>query len=253
MASWSTRRKYGFFFAFIIVAAIVLGVPAFFAFYKAPTCMDGKQNGGERGVDCGGECAKLCPADFAEPKVLWSYSMKIVPGVYNALAYVQNPNQLVEAKSLPYVFRLYDDRGILILERRGQTFVPAGQKFAVFEGALETGVRIPARTTIEFTPLPAWRQGEILSKIRVERIDVEEDASPRAEVRIKNESIDTVYSNVDAFVVLYDASGNRIAFSKTVIGNIAPGVVDTLYFTWPEAFPRPVVKKEALFVQRPKN
>jgi hypothetical protein len=251
MATWSTRRKYGYFLLFIILAAIFIGVPGYFLFYEKPTCFDGKQNGTERGTDCGGDCVKLCSADFSTPKILWSYSMNIAPSLYNALAYIQNPNQTVEALALPYLMRLYDSEGVLIAERRGSAYVPAGQRFAIFEGAINTGVRVPVKTTFEWSTDPVWRPAESFTKLRVDNIIVEEGERPKAEVRVKNTSPVAAYSNVDAFIVLYDKNDNRVAFSKTLINKINKEEVKSLYFTWPVAFTAEIVRSEALFVLRP--
>ncbi|MEN9621691.1 MAG: hypothetical protein RLZZ67_125 [Candidatus Parcubacteria bacterium] len=253
MASWSTKRKYGYFFGLIFMVVLLGGVPAFFLFYKAPTCSDGKQNGGERGVDCGGKCARLCPADFTSTRVLWSHSMKILPGIYNSLTYIQNPNQAVEIKSLDYSIKLYDIEGILIAERKGSTFVPAGQKFVVFQGGIKTGERTPVKTTFEFTAEPLWRPGNVLSKLRVLNSELEQSNSPKVEVKIQNDAVDQSFSNIDAYVILYDKDDNRVAFSKTVIEQIGATEVQSLYFTWPEAFVRPIVRTEVVFMARPRN
>ncbi len=251
MASWSTKRKTGYFLIFIGAVALFIGVPAFFAFYKAPTCSDGVKNGTERGVDCGGACAKLCPVDFAAPRVLWAYSVKVVPGVYNALAYVQNPNAGVEAFGLPYRVKLYDSQGILVAERSGKAFVPAGQRFAVFEAGIDTGKRAPSRTTFEFTGEPNWRQGAALTKIRALDTSLDVSGQPKAEVKVKNDAADRSFSGVSAFLILYDKDDNRISFSKTVIDSIGPGESETLYYTWPEQFSAPVVRTENVFVLNP--
>ena len=251
MATWSTKRKYGYFLFFIILLLVFLGIPGYFIFYEKPTCFDGKQNGAERGLDCGGDCAKLCPADFAMPKALWSYSMNVVPSIYNSLAYIQNPNQSVEALSLPYLLRLYDSEGVLIAERRGSAYVPAGQKFAIFEGGINTGVRIPVKTTFEWSSEPLWQPAQVFNKIRTDDIIIEEGDKPKAEVKIRNTSPITTYSNIDAFIVLYDRDDNRVAFSKTLIERINKEETRTLYYTWPKAFSAPVVRSEVLFVLRP--
>ena len=252
MASWSTKRKYGYLLVIVGILAFAIGVPFFFFFYKAPTCSDGKQNGGERGVDCGGTCAKLCPADFTSPRVLWAYAVKVVPGVYNLLAYTQNPNQGVEAASLSYIFKMYDDEGILVAEKEGQTFVPAGQKFAIFESGIKTGARVPAITTFEFTNVPDWRIGSIFSQVRLISVDVDQDANPSAEAKIKNDTVDRPFSNITAFIILYDKDDNRVNFSKTIVDRIAPGEQKSIYFTWPEALSDKVVRSEVLFVANPR-
>ena len=249
MATWSTERKYAYFFAFAALLVILAGVPLFFIFYKAPTCSDGKQNGNERGIDCGGSCSKLCPADFAAPRVLWSYSVQVVPSIYNALAYVQNPNNLVQAKSLPYEFKLYDDQGLLVAQRDGYTSVPAGQKFAVFESSIDVGNRVPVRTTFEFTGTPEWVPGTILSSIRVLNTNLSQGNKPAAEVSIENSSVDQSFSNVTAVIILYDKDDNRISFSKTLIDSLNPTEKKSIYYTWQGPFSVPVVRTEVLFMK----
>ena len=251
MASWSSRRKLYFFFGFVVFVALAIALPVFLALYKSPTCDDGKQNGNERGIDCGGVCARLCPADFAMPKVLWSYSSRVVPGIYNSLAYIENPNPLVEARALSYSFKLYDGEGILVAERKGKGFVPAGQKFAIFEGTIETGERIPVRTTFEFTSLPEWNAAAQGAKLRAVSVDLTEGDMPKAEVKVRNESVDRAAKNIDAVIVLYDENDNRVAFSKTIVDSLLPGEMETLYFTWSEKFPKQIVRKELLFTEKP--
>lgn len=251
MASWSARRKTWFFLGFILFLAIAIGIPVFYVFYEKPTCFDGRQNGGERGRDCGGPCSRLCPADYSMPKVLWSHSSQVVSGVYNSLAYVENPNPAVEAPSIEYVFKLYDGEGILVAERKGRSVVPAGQRFAIFEGTIETGVRVPSRTTFEFTSVPEWTPGSPLTALKAINVDVATDAAtPRAEARVRNESIDRAFRNTDVFIILYDENDNRVAYSKTVMPALGPGQTTTLYFTWPQKFDRQVVRKEVLFVEK---
>lgn len=179
--------------------------------------------------------------------------MNIAPSLYNALAYVQNPNQSVEALSVPYLLRLYDSEGVLIAERRGSAYVPAGQKFAVFEGAINTGERLPVKTTFEWTSEAAWRPAQAFTKLRVDNIVVEEGARPKAEVKIMNTSPINTYSSIDAFIVLYDANDNRVAFSKTLIEKIAKEEARSLYYTWPLPFTADIVRSEVLFVLRPEK
>jgi len=246
--SWSGKRKFGYFSGFIILIALLAGVPVFFTFYKAPTCSDSKQNGDERGVDCGGSCTRLCPADFVAPKVLWSQSSRIVSGVYNAIAYAQNPNASVGAEDVPYAFKLYDLGGILIAERKGRASIPAGSKFAVFESGIRTGERIPARTTFEFADTPEWTPRAPIAGLKVVSVDTSAAGTgTRSEARVKNELVDSAFVSVDAIIILYDISGNEVAFSRTVIDKLAPGETKTLYFTWPEPVAESVVKSEILF------
>ena len=246
--SWSGKRKLSYFTIFVVAIAVFIGAPIFLTWYKPATCSDDKQNQGERGVDCGGPCSQLCTADFSSPKILWTYFSRVVPGVYNVMAYGENPNQSVGVEGTPYTFKLYDAQGILVAEKKGRGSIPPGSRFALFEGGIQTGQREPARATLELSASPDWVSSRAYTSLRTLSIDVVDDGGgTRAEARIKNEYINTKISGIDAFIVLYDALGNRVAFSKTRIDSIAPGETQTLYFTWPNAISGEVVKTELLF------
>src|SRR3989338_6228133 len=118
MSSWSQRRKSVYF---LIFAGFLFGfviLPAYFLFYKPPTCFDGKQNSDEKGVDCGGGCATLCRSQYLDPNIIWTRVIKVKSGLYNVLAYIENPNIDAGADSISYVFRIKDNDGVLIYERK---------------------------------------------------------------------------------------------------------------------------------------
>ncbi|HVY55652.1 MAG TPA: hypothetical protein VHC46_07845, partial [Thermodesulfobacteriota bacterium] len=85
-------------------------------------------------------------------------------------------------------------------------------------------------------------------KLRAENTDLIQTGSPRAQVQVRNESVDRTYSDVTAYIILYDASDNRVSFSKTVLDPIKPGDRQMINFTWPEPFATSVVRTEVLFV-----
>ena len=89
-------------------------------FYDKPTCFDGKQNQDESGVDCGGVCEKVCSFQAVKPNIIWSRSFKVSEGIYNAIAYIENPNIRAEAFAVPYVFKIFDERNILISEKKAR-------------------------------------------------------------------------------------------------------------------------------------
>ena len=246
--SWSGKRKFGYLTLFVGVIVLFAGVPIFFSFYEKPTCFDGKINQGERGVDCGGPCSQLCSADYTAPRIFWTYQTRVVSGVYNVMAYGENPNQSVGAEDVPYSFKLYDAEGILVAEKRGRGSIPPASKFAFFEGGIQTGKREPVRATVDIISSPQWTFARAYTSLRTLSIDVSsEGVGTRAEARIKNEYINTTIADINAVIILYDAEGNRVAFSKTRIESIAPGETQTLYFTWPESIADKVVKNELVF------
>ena len=136
MALWATKRKVTYLSIALSVLVILAAVPISLSLYRPPTCLDGRQNQGEDGVDCGGPCQLLCKSKTLEPIVLWQRFFKVSPGVYNAVAYVQNPNVNSAAYNVPYVFRLYDARNLIIYERKGITAIAPRVTTPVFESGI---------------------------------------------------------------------------------------------------------------------
>ncbi len=234
MSSWSQRRKsvYALIVAVVVIGGI--GVPAFYFFYKAPTCNDGIQNGSEKGVDCGGRCERLCQGAFYQPAVGWTRFEQVAPGLYNLAAYIENRNTTGEAKNVPYKFTLYDDRGVIISDTSGMVTLPPHRNTIAFKGAVNLSKRIPAKALFEFTEAPDWYQKpDSLAAIAVgEKKYEEDDQGSSLTVSMKNTSVYKL-KNISVYVVLYDAEGNALGFSKTILDEIPPQGSAIAPFTWP--------------------
>jgi hypothetical protein len=246
--SWSSRRQ-GIIIGGIFVALFLLvGVPLFFTFYKTPTCFDGKQNQDEKGVDCGGSCPTICSFQRPTPVLLWSRISKVVPGVYNALAYVENVNLDVKAPNTPYRFRLYDAQGFVVAERKGKVTIPPHKTIAIFEPSIQTGERAPVRSVFEFLGDPVWQKAvntEATAIVVGDKRVVNEDVSPRAEAVVKNLSV-LPLSKIELVAIISDINGNAIAFSRTEIERLDKGQSRTAVFTWPEPFSIPSAKFDVI-------
>jgi len=234
MSSWSRNRKilYGGTTTIIIVIIVVsIGLKLF---YKAPTCSDGLKNGDEKGVDCGGSCAKLCQSAFFQPIVSWTRFEETAPHFYNVATYIVNPNIDGIAYNVPYRVQLYDDRGILITEYNRTVTLPPHRNTIAFEGAVDLQERIPAKALFEFTGAPEWKkQSDTLASIFVQDKQYsEEENTSTLLVKIKNSSAEN-QGQFTAYVVLYDKNNNALGFSKTIVDGIDAGQTITAPFTWP--------------------
>jgi hypothetical protein len=250
MASqWAAKRKLFYSSIVIIGALLIIGVPTFFYFYRAPTCDDGVQNQDEKGIDCGGMCKRLCASEISDPIVLWQRVFQVAPGVYNAVAYIRNPNVQTEVKDVPYRFRLYDEKSILIVEKTGHTFIPANQTFAVFEADIRTGSRTATRATFDFTEIPQWSDRLINTNkpvLSVQDITLKNETSaPRLEATIVNKSLIAV-PKLDAVAIIYDKQDNAIAASRTIVENLLGELSQKVTFTWPSPFSDTAVRKEVI-------
>ncbi|MES3031198.1 MAG: hypothetical protein V4697_02180 [Patescibacteria group bacterium] len=239
MASWASRRKALYGSIVLLVLIVGVGVPAFFYFYKAPTCNDRMQNGNELGIDCGGSCVLLCQSSFLPPRIEWGGAKfeKVADGLYNAAAYIINPNLNGAALDVPYKMAFFDEAGILITEKKGVVTLPAHRNALAFEPAIDMGQRIPSKATFEFLAPPLWfKSHDALEGLAVTDKKYQEDANGSSlEVTLENKTL-FPYRNMTVSVILSDIEGNAIGFSRTTIDEIAPkNGQEVAPYTWPFA------------------
>ncbi len=251
LMNWAQKHQLkifgGIFISIILVVAYLL-IPYL---KQEPTCFDGKLNGSEFGIDCGGDCALICEEQAKDLIVLWSNAKEIVPGRYNALAYIQNQNPYAGVESISYEFNLYDKDNLLIKKRKGSTFIDANANTAIFEGAIDVGNRIPVRTTFAFTgDKPKWEKigSRELSNVSVvvkDKILKNEDTSPLLEATLLNGTLLSIKS-FDVVAILYDKDGNMINSSGTFVDSLSGSTSKKVFFTWPEPFDTEVVSIEII-------
>jgi len=247
MSSWAQRRKTVYSSAVAIILLIIFGVPAFFYFYKAPTCFDGIQNGGEFGVDCGGSCQKICQNVFLVPSVAWTRLENVAPGLYNIAAYIVNPNTNAGASLVPYRVIVYDNQGIEIVEYTGRVTLPPHRNTLAFNGAVSTGKRIPAKALFEFTSPPEWHvMNDPLQNLSIGDKKYSEDNSGASLSVVLNDNGVNNIGPTEVYAVLYDKDSNALGFSKTVLDGIPAYASSVAPFTWPTSFNGEVISIEVL-------
>jgi len=227
---------------------------AFSAIYpklnQPPTCTDGKKNGTETGIDCGGSCVAACIDQVSPISVLWSRAFKVIPGRYNAVAYIVNHNKNTAVQKISYRFRFADANNVYIGKREGSTLIPPSGNFAVFEPGIDVGNSTPVYTTFEFTETPQWLQVPIEKanklKILISNLQLlNETISPKLSASIKNNST-YVIPNLNIVVILYDKSGNALSVSNTYLSQLGPLQSSDISFTWPQPFSGAVVQEELI-------
>ncbi len=236
--TWAAKRQMTYFSVAAGILLVVVGIPLYSVFHHTPTCFDGVQNGLEQGVDCGGVCIRLCKALEINPVVMWQQAFQVEPGLYSAVAYVQNPNLNAESKNVPYVFTLRDQANAVIAERKGTASIPPGRNFAVFESniavASTTGT---IHTSFEFTGDFEWTVApKDTAQITVQNQNVDALAkTPTVTANLVNAGFAPV-GRVNAVAIVYDTDGNAVAASKTYVDGIDKQSSSRIVFTWPHAF-----------------
>lgn len=237
--SWSTKRRIVIGGIFIFIFAILAGLFYWQALYIAPTCSDGRKNGGEVGIDCGGKCPNLCTSDTLNPAVLWSKVFNVSGDVYTAVSYIENPN--VNSKNLKaeYEFTIFDENGEVVIVKNGETSIPRGKKFAVFETGLIFKDKKPKTADFRFIKYGPWQKDtdtSIDSKISIKHTSlVSTSTVPRVSGTISNDSLETIAS-LELAVFVLDGNENVVAASNTFIDNLAKRSTQDFVFTWPRPF-----------------
>lgn len=248
--SWALKRQ--IFYTVIIILAISIFAFIIISpnFNKAPSCTDGKQNGTETGIDCGGLCANACIVQVDPVSIIWARAFRVVPGRYNAVVYLENHNRNIAVNKINYKFRFADANNVYIGKREGSTFIPPSGKFVIFEPAVDIGNSIPVYTNFEFTQTPQWVTvlQEKINQLQIlisNIVLVNEDTSPRLSATLKNNSFFSI-PEMEVIAILYDENHNAVSVSSTFLESLSGEEVREINFTWPEPFNSKIVSKEII-------
>lgn len=247
--SWASRRQLQYFSGFVLFIALIVFVFLAPTIFKKATCTDGKQNGGETGVDCGGVCTRMCEADITAPAVLWSRAFNVIDSNYNLVAFVENRNKTSAVYEASYEFRIYDINNKLLGRREGKTFIPPNQQFAVLESRFDAGQGEVKSVSFDFVGDIIWvKKAPTLQTlpIRISNITIDNNEdTPSLSATINNDSIYDI-PEFDVVAILYDQDHNAINASKTHKAKLANNTSVPVIFTWPEALPLVPVTQDIL-------
>ncbi len=254
--NWATRRQLQYFSGFLaIVLFIVLIIIA--PYLKSnPTCQDGKQNGDETGIDCGGSCLLICSGQAIEPVVLWSRAFEVVGNNYNLIAFVENRNKDKSVYKVNYEFRVYNSENRLIGRKEGSTFIPPNQKFAIVEPRFNSGLEEAKSTTFSFTSPLVWYKKDPtlqLEQFKIQDLYFQGDINGASlSLRVQNDSIYQLPA-FDVIAILYDKEGNAINGSISKREALKAGGSMPVVFTWPEALSAVPVTNDVFLSINPFN
>ena len=252
---WRTKRQFIIIFALLILCGIGAALIIIPRLIVPPTCFDGKKNGTEHGIDCGGGCTQFCPEETTNLVLQWARSFPVTDSVWSSIAYVSNPNIDGSVAHIEYQFKLYDADRQFIAQRDGETYIGANSAQAIFEPAVNVGSRIPAYTTFNFTSTPIFTRADIRTK---ELLMTSKDVAmtnlttrPRVTGTVVNNSQTYTISGVDVVAILYDKDNNAIGASRTQLDSLGPEDEVPVIFTWPKPFAGDAVRYELVIRANP--
>ena len=239
---WAQRRKAGIAAGIASSIALILVGSWFLFFYQAPSCTDGVQNGGELGIDCDGECARLCTAPRIDP--LWTRVVRVADGVYHGVAYIRNPESGVRGTDIAYRLSLYDAGGLLVAERRGVLDLEPQVLRVLFEPSIITGSQVPARAVLSVSGGMWERAPQSVTAVSVIPGALDERARTLSATLVNDTPYDV--RGVVANALLFDAAGTLVTASETRVPVVRARSRAEIVFTWIEPFARPIITTDVV-------
>jgi Mg-chelatase subunit ChlD len=237
---WAFWRRVYYGTGFIFTLTVITVGVYFGYFYTPGNCFDNSANADERGVDCGGSCVRICATDVILPRIVWAESFEIVEGQYNAVAYVENSNQVAATPELAYTLQLLSGTEV-VAERKGKTVLPPNSVYPIFEGRIQTNGKKVTETKLTLEPPELWipasagREQFEVSNINLSGADVR----PRLDVIIKNIEL-TAAEQVEVVATLFNDAGKPVTASQTFIDRLEQRSTKDIVFTWPNSIAKTV-------------
>ena len=213
---------------FAVASIAIIATASFFVYQMvkpSASCIDSVLNQEEEKVDCGGPCAACKVVRFSDIEVL-SYQSFFAGGMYDAVAHVRNPNVQHGTRALAYTFHFFDANKNVIAEKKGTTYLLAGQTRYIVENNIDTK-ESAAFVTFTIDSFSAWDPQEkltgqvvlpIFSK-KYERVDAKEENFAKVSGTVENQSEHT-FALVNIHIVLVDKNKKPIAAGKTELDNV---------------------------------
>lgn len=236
MSHYLKKQFFIGFIYLIIIGAIGSGV--FFGFFYSPeSCFDGKLNQNEEQTDCGGLCAE-CQENLSNPKIIWAKVFKVEENLYDLAAEIENLNVNYGSEALPYIFKVYDSKNSLILEKRGRSYImPREKKYIIEVVSLD---KAPAKIDIKFSNIE-WKKFKILESINLpifnSRLDLKgkDGYAAYAEGTVYNQTRFDLGA-VDIAIVIKDLKGSPVAVNKTQKNTVKSGERRFFEVVWSSSF-----------------
>ncbi len=231
-------------FIYLLILSLFFGA-LFFAFgYQKPSCLDGKQNQNETGIDCGGKCSEYCLADLASRPLLVTEVQALAYGnsSSDALGKVRNQNSKAALQSATYTFQAYDQAGKILAEQNGQfSLLPLEERTLIALGLpVAQGSIAKTELTISKEVWVAFPDFTEAPDIRVAnpQFSLLSGQTGYAEARglVQNQSSYDIRT-LSIVVVVRDASGAALSVNKTTMNTVQSGERRDFRLLWPQSFP----------------
>lgn len=231
---WRTRRQ---LIALLIVGVIIGGAGFLFVrdLLPEPTCFDNRRNQGEEDTDCGGPCLPCIFRNKKQPEVFWVRVTPVRGGVYSVVAEVKNPNSALGIPKFEYVLKLFDDKDVLVIERKGDSFLYANEAARIVETDLRSERKI-VRGILEIGKTEYVMRDDnppdLIAGEKEVRVTSQNGVSTELSARLFNRTL-VDFRAVRVHGILLDTNQNVLAASTILLDELRGGEAEEIRFFWP--------------------
>ena len=221
---------YGSFFIIIFLA---FGYGFFLFISPTSSCFDGKKNGLEENVDCGGSCQSCEIKALSKLEVIKAMLIPAKEGSSVLVFQIKNPNPFYGASS--FFYKVYNETGeFSFLLSSGESFIYSGETKYVIEPLLSLNAESVKNIVVSLDNI-SWSRRDAFNS---PDLNIRETST-----KLENDSISVsgIISNRDTFnfskipveVLFFDAANNLIGASKTEIKDLKSFTERQFIITYP--------------------
>lgn len=232
-----------------LFGVVVLGIALYFVIIPEPTCLDGKRNQGEKGIDCGGPCFP-CPEqpnleNLSVVSIEWVYDRD---DKYDAAVKIKNPNNLYGANKFDLKITFFSESGQQLKEQKLNSFIlPGEEKYVLSQGVALN--EAPADVKVEIAS-ETWEKFDDYQKpdliINSKRFDIlsggSSDYAKAWGTLINNSRYD--FETITIKVVLRDDRGKLLAENSHIMNTVRAKEQRDFFANFPHQFAGSVANVE---------
>lgn len=228
---WYTKRKTVILGIFILILVLIFGYLLKDVISPAPTCADGKKNGIELGVDCGGGCLLVCATEYKPLTVSLAKAIKTTDGMYDILVLIDNANESSAPTMLSVVVDLYDSKGKNFKSLRSTSPAFSGSQIPVFNQNYQADDI--ANVVAHIEPYEMYRAfgGYTMQLKRFTYIKKEK--STDLDIFYTSPYRQDIEEQFVAMVVSYNSLGNVVGFTQTTIDGLDADKTSEVFVSLP--------------------
>ena len=245
--SWSQNRQRLIEIILTLCGVAIIAAVIIATIYKAPSCMDNKQNQNETGVDCGGPCSYLCSVDETAPRVAFVRAVSPQAGRTDVIAYIDNTNTNAQVQGAKYTVDVYDLNNKLVASKNGTVNLPPNTTVPVFIPDFYLGPGLITTAFLTFDPSSLmWQRSSTRPILPAQsQLQIFDGPTPKITATLTNPIAYPIY-NEKVVATVFNEKNNAIAASHTVIPILAAQGSVPIVFTWNNEFSSKPVRVEIL-------